>query len=155
MVSNEVYVAIVEAKEQVSELFEIHGDLMSSVEDVYTLVYRLLIDREMKIAKRLAVLTVLSTGSINGPFSGQFMMPSTAACCEEFRRIKAEFRKGFASVVVYDSNNNNVTAIARVSKQGRVTLEVYPVFCKGHTKHQKAYLHKQEFGWLTPSMRLI
>ena len=116
MVSNEVYVAIVEAKEQVSDLFEIHGDLMSSVEDVYTLVYRLLIDREMKIAKRLAVLTVLSTGSINGPFSGQFMMPSTAACCEEFRRIKAEFRKGFASVVVYDSNNNNVTAIARVSK---------------------------------------
>ena len=46
MVSNEVYVAIVEAKEQVSDLFEIHGDLMSSVEDVYTLVYRLLIDRE-------------------------------------------------------------------------------------------------------------
>ena len=33
MVSNEVYVAIVEAKEQVSDLFEIHGDLMSSVEE--------------------------------------------------------------------------------------------------------------------------
>lgn len=149
-----IYAAIVEAKEQVSDLFENHGDLMSSVEDVYTLVYRLLDRKEMKIAQRLAVLTVLSTGSINGPFSGQFMMPSTAACCEEYARVKKEFRKGFASVVVYDSNNE-ITAIARVSKQGRVTLEVYPVFCKGHAKHHKAYLHKQEFGWLTPSMRLI
>lgn len=150
-VSQRTYEAICEVRDWLQELFERNDYCVS---DVYSLMHRIFNEKRLCITGKLALLTVLGAGRVVGSISARFMMPPISVCCDEYSRIKKEFRKGFASTVVYD-DSSNVTARVRIDKYGKVNLKVSPYFCKGHSKHQKAYLHKQDFGWLCPSMRLI
>lgn len=150
-VSQRTYEAICEGRDWLQELFERNDYCVS---DVYSLMHRILNEKRLCITGKLALLTVLGAGRVVGSISARFMMPPILVCCDEYSRIKKEFRKGFTSTVVYD-DISNVTARVRIDKYGKVNLKVSPYFCKDHSKHQKAYLHKQDFGWLCPSMRLI
>ena len=107
MYTNKYYDAVVQAKLNFDEVLSSHDiDELLTEDFIRVLRGRTVVD---SINKRAVVATVLTTGSI---VNGQFMMPSTKDCLNNFRHVRKALSKGRKlHVTVYDGDYIFLAAI--------------------------------------------
>lgn len=107
MYTNKYYMMIVQAKCDFGDVLVTH-DIDEFLTEEFVRVLR---GRSVEngINKRATIATILTTGSI---VDGQFMMPSTRDCLNNFRRVRNALSKGRKLyVTVYDGDCTFAVAI--------------------------------------------
>lgn len=94
--NNKNYKAIIEAKNNIFDILEEDIFDLSSQEGIEELIYCLIRSHEISIREKVALWTVLESGSFveDMRWGYSFMMPSTKACCENFAICEKHFKKG-------------------------------------------------------------
>lgn len=92
----ENYKAIIEAKSNMFNILEQDIFDLSSQEGIEELIYCLIRSHEISIREKIALWTVLESATFveDMRWGYSFMMPSTKACCKNFKMCEKHFKKG-------------------------------------------------------------
>lgn len=140
MVSKKIYEEIISVKEQINE-GALDDVLDVCTEDYFRNVGIILKSNDIPVRERLVLLTVLSSGTfVDGTFNTQFNMPSTRACCENYKITKREFKHRYVTVFTWSQFNERYEVWHISSRQQYSFVNPNRKYKK--PKHNKSYLHK-------------
>ena len=140
MVSRKIYEDIISVKEQINEGV-IDDILHVCTEDYFRNVGKILKLNNIPIRTRLALLTVLGSGTfVDGKCNPWFNMPPTSACCENYKITKRELKHRYTTVFLWSEFNERYEEWRITSKQQCRLVNSKTKYKK--SKHNKSYLHK-------------
>lgn len=130
MTKNNNYMAIKDAKNLILDYIEYKeeyadGEVIwrtKSTREFFKSLVDLLNSRG-PVKEKLALLTVVSSGTLVEGRYNQFNMPLTKLCCELYRFTAKEYRRGYVSGGMYDMRD--VYHEYRVHKNGHVSIDPY------------------------------
>lgn len=140
MISKKIYEEIIWVKEQINEGV-LDGAIHVCIEDYFRNVGIILKSNDIPVRERLALLTVLSSGTfVDGNVNTWFNMPPTSICCENYKITKREFKHRYVTVFTWSEINERYEEWHITSRQQYSFVNPNKKYKK--PKHNKSYLHK-------------
>lgn len=144
MLERRFYEDIVKAKEDIDNGIYSDGIYYRTWE-YFEFVRSIIINKHMPVRKRIALLTVLGSGTyVDGTRWTNFNMPATSCCCRNYRITVKEFNKGCVEIYTYNEFHKKYEVWKINAHAHNVNIHGNNVYYeyKKHSKHNKAYLHK-------------